>query len=94
MATTLATSAFFGLLRPSTRVSRVHTPSFGGMPCGSHTAAHRLAQGSIAAQAASNWRSSKASKHHGKACLKLILTRHGRARPPCDRAWYLRLPPH
>jgi len=26
MATTSATSAFFGLLRPSTRVSRVHTP--------------------------------------------------------------------
>eukprot|EP00964_Phaeocystis_antarctica_P132084 scaffold96093_cov38-Phaeocystis_antarctica.AAC.1 len=39
------------------------------MPCGSHTAAHKLAQGSIAARA-SNWRSSKASKHHSKACLK------------------------
>eukprot|EP00964_Phaeocystis_antarctica_P117739 scaffold81555_cov98-Phaeocystis_antarctica.AAC.1 len=26
MATTSATSAFFGVLRPSTRVSRVHTP--------------------------------------------------------------------
>jgi len=52
------------------------------MPCGSHTAAHKLAQGSAAARAASNWRSSKASKQYGKACLKLILTRHGRGRVP------------
>ena len=79
---TFARKSFFGLLRPSTRVSRVNTSSLGEMPCGSHTAAHKLAQGSAAARAASNWRSSKASKQYGKACLKLILTRHGRGRVP------------
>eukprot|EP00964_Phaeocystis_antarctica_P106610 scaffold71455_cov95-Phaeocystis_antarctica.AAC.2 len=34
----------------------------GNRHCRSHTAAHKLAQRSIAARAASNWRSSKASK--------------------------------
>ena len=52
MATTSATSAFFGLLRPSTRVSRGHTPPRGQTPPGPHAAVHRLAHGSIAAWAA------------------------------------------
>ena len=40
---TMATTAIFGLLRPSTRISRGHTPPHGQTPSGPHTAAHRLA---------------------------------------------------
>ena len=47
----MAASAIFDLLRPSTRNSRGYTQLNGQTPSGSHTAAHRLAQASIAAQA-------------------------------------------
>ena len=56
-------SAFFGLLREFHESTRHHLDE---CHVDHIQRAHRLAQGSIAAQAASNWRSSKDSKHHGK----------------------------
>eukprot|EP00964_Phaeocystis_antarctica_P035877 scaffold20513_cov62-Phaeocystis_antarctica.AAC.1 len=39
----MATTAIFGLLRPSTRISRGHAPPHSQTPSGPHTAAYRLA---------------------------------------------------
>ena len=58
-------SAFFGLLREFHESTRHHLEE---CHVDHIQRAHRLAQGSIAAQAASNWRSSKASKQQGVAC--------------------------
>ena len=56
-----ATTAIFGLLRPSTRISLGHTPPHGQTPSGPHTAAHGPALTSRACCAAPNGRDSIAA---------------------------------
>ena len=51
-----ATTAIFGLLRPSTRISLGHTPPHGQTPSGPHTAAHGPALTSRACCAEPNGR--------------------------------------
>ena len=60
---TMATTGYHDLLRPSTRNSRCHTQPHGQTLHVQHTAAHRLAQVSIAAWAVPNWRGSTAVRH-------------------------------
>ena len=83
---TMAASAIFGLLRPSTRISRGHAPPHGQTPSGPHTAAHRLAPPSALQHGprpmdATAWLGPTAWRRG-----RFILTRHGRARRPCDSA--------
>ena len=60
---TMATTAIFGLLRPSTRISRGHTPPHGRTPSGPHTAAHSPALTSRACCAEPNGRDSIAGSN-------------------------------
>ena len=58
-----ATTAIFGLLRPSTRITRGHTPPHGQTPSGPHTAAHSPALTSRACCAEPNGRDSIAGSN-------------------------------
>ena len=58
-----ATTAIFGLLRPSTRISRGHTPPHGRTPSGPHTAAHSPTLTSRACCAEPNGRDSIAGSN-------------------------------
>ena len=58
-----ATTAIFGLLRPSTRISLGHTPPHGQTPSGPHTAAHGPALTSRACCAEPNGRDSIAGSN-------------------------------
>ena len=66
---TMATTAIFGLLRPSTRITRGHTPPHGQTPSGPHTAAHGPALTSRACCAEPNGRDSIAAKPNGLALM-------------------------
>ena len=97
---TMATSAIFGLLRPSTRIPRGHAPPYGQTPPGPHPAAHRLAPHAAPHRLAPNGRGSTAAKQHA---LPLMLAHLDKAQwdasppPLClisATATPLRSPPH
>ena len=67
------TTGCHGLLRPSTRNSRVHTRLHGQARYAQPTEAHRLALSNTAARAAPSWRSSTAVKPHDLSLMILGL---------------------
>ena len=69
----MATTGLHGLLRPSTRNSRVHTRLHGQARYAQPTEAHRLALSNTAARAAPSWRSSTAVSHTTCRCSLMIL---------------------
>ena len=97
---TMATSAIFGLLRPSTRIPRGHAPPYGQTPPGPHPAAHRLAPHAAPHRLAPNGRGSTAAKQHALPLMLAHLDKaHWGASPPPSRlaianATPLRRPPH
>ena len=80
------TTGYHGLLRPSTRNSRCHTQPHGQRKSGPHTAAHRLAQASLAACATPKGRGSTAASNTPCRPRRPILRKHGGARLHWDGA--------
>ena len=79
-------TAIFGLFRPSTRVSRGHAPPHGQTPSGPHTAAHRLAPPSALQHGPRPMDATALQEPTAWRRGRFILTRHGRARLPCESA--------